>query len=54
MSPTDQIIALESDLNKLIDRYRMEFEMPYAAVIGVLQLKVVLLCNEAAKGDDAD
>lgn len=52
MNSNDQIIALESDLNKLIDRYRAEFEMPYAAVVGVLQLKVVLLCNKVERKEE--
>jgi len=35
------------ELDKLVDRYRSEYEMSYAAVVGVLQMKIHLLCDEA-------
>ena len=36
MSVREQIEAFSRDLNVVIDRYREEFELPYAAAIGVL------------------
>lgn len=47
MSHVDQIEHLENDLETIITRYRKEYEMTYAAMIGVFQLKVHQLSAEA-------
>ena len=52
MSGKEQIDAFASDLDKLIERYRLEFELTYAAVIGVLFLKAHLLCDESTDVED--
>ena len=36
MTISAQITALENDLDKLIERYRQEFDMPVACVVGTL------------------
>lgn len=47
MTDKEQIQHLSDDVDKLIERYRSEYDLPYAAVVGVLQMKAWLLCQEA-------
>jgi hypothetical protein len=47
MSESEQITALGADLDALIERYREEFDLTYAAVVGCLHIKAHLLCMEA-------
>ena len=39
MNQSDQITALEAEMDKLIDRFAEEFDMPVASIVGVLALK---------------
>lgn len=50
MNDSDQTAAFANDLDNLVDRYRAEFDVTYAAVIGVLFMKAQLLCTE--EGDE--
>lgn len=52
MDDKEQIQAFADDVDKLVERYRQEFDMTYAAVIGTLQMKVHLMCVEAGSRDD--
>jgi len=52
MSHNDQTNAFADDLDKLVERYRQEFEITYAQVVGCLQLKIHTLCAEAASRRD--
>jgi len=52
MSYNDQTNAFADDLDKLVERYRQEFEITYAQVVGCLQLKIHTLCAEAASRRD--
>lgn len=36
MTHSDQINAFKADIEKVVDRYRAEFDLPYASAIGVL------------------
>lgn len=47
MTEGEQTTAFANDLDKLVDRYRLEFDMSYAAVVGTLQMKSWLLSQEA-------
>lgn len=47
MTEKDQTDHFANDLDKLVDRYRSEYEISYASVVGVLQMKIHLLCSEA-------
>ena len=38
MDLSDQIDAFSDDLNRLIDRYRSEFDLTVPSVLGVLEL----------------
>lgn len=54
MSHVEQIEHLENDLDNIIERYRKEYEMTYAAMIGVFMLKVYQLSEEAYEEPPAD
>lgn len=47
MSEQEQTTHFSDELDALVNRFRSEYEMSYAAVVGVLQMKMFLLCQEA-------
>lgn len=47
MDAKDQIEHLENDLEIIIERYRKEYDLSYAAIVGVFMLKVHQLSVEA-------
>jgi len=47
MTERDQITAFADDIDRLVDRYRSEFEISLASAVGVLVMKAFLLCSEA-------
>jgi hypothetical protein len=50
MSDAEQIAALATDLQKVIDRYRAEFNLTLAAAIGTLEVvKLHLYQTESTK-----
>lgn len=53
MTEREQITHLSNEIDKLINRYRDEYDLSYAAVVGILQMKSHLLMSEAAE-DDSD
>lgn len=52
MSDDQQVMALADDLDKLIERYRVEFDLNFASVLGVLEAKKWFLIREAEKLKD--
>lgn len=50
--PIDQTTHFANDLEALITRYRHEYDITYAQLVGVLQLQVHLLCRETAERSD--
>lgn len=52
MSDKEQLQHFADDLDKLVDRYRDEYEISFGAIIGALQLKSYLLCQEAQNRED--
>lgn len=54
MDDKEQVTAFAGDVDRLVDRYRSEFDMTYAAVVGVLFMKAQLLCFEASDRADED
>lgn len=48
MSEDEQLAAFADELDKMIHRFSSEFDLSYAIVVGVLQMKVHVLCAEAA------
>lgn len=49
MTDSEQIAALETDLHRLIDRYRAEFNLTLAAAIGTLEVVKLELFNQQTK-----
>lgn len=52
MNERDQTQHFSDDLDALINRYRTEYDISYAAVLGALQMKIWLLCYEAKDAKD--
>lgn len=50
-----QITAFENEIEKVIQRFRHEYQLPYASLIGSLHLKAHELCKEAFEvGEEED
>lgn len=49
MSEKDQIDQLSNELDNLVERFRKEYDITYASAIGVLQLKIHSLGQEATE-----
>lgn len=47
MDANEQIKHFANELDNLVDRYRIEYDLSYAAVVGALAMKQHLLCGEA-------
>jgi len=43
MDEKEQIDNFADDLDRLVNRYRIEYDLNYAAVVGVLAMKMHLL-----------
>lgn len=52
MTDKEQTDHFANDIDSLVERYRSEYEISYAAVVGVLQMKIHLICKEAAEHGD--
>lgn len=54
MSEKEQIDHFANELDSLVNRFRTEYEMTYASIVGTLQMKAHLLCVEAEdRADEA-
>lgn len=49
MTENEQIEHFATELDKLVDRFRSEYQMAYASVIGILHIKAHLLADEAVE-----
>lgn len=54
MNEHEQVRAFGNDLDALVDRHRREFDLSYAAAVGVLHMKAHLLCSEAEERGDEE
>lgn len=54
MTPNEQIDAFSIDIGKVIDRYRREFDLSYAAAVGTLMIHVHRLMNEGQRSLEDD
>ena len=54
MTDIEQIDHFSNELDRLIDRFRMEYEISYAAVIGTLHIKATTLVIDAAEEREDD
>lgn len=52
MTQREQCSHFGDDLDRLVDRYRDEYDMTMASVVGVLHMKAWLLCEEAGESND--
>ena len=48
----EQVEHFANELDRLVDRFRSEYDMNYACVVGVLQMKAFLLFQEAQERED--
>jgi len=54
MTQQEQINCFAKELTKLIDRYADEFDLSYAAVVGVLKIKADGLSAQARRTEEKD
>jgi hypothetical protein len=54
MTESQQIEAFANELDRLVERFESEYDMTYAAVVGVLHLKMHLLCQAWNEDHDDD
>lgn len=54
MTEKEQIEAFADDLDRLVDRYCDEFDLSYAAAVGVLHFKAHLLMDSWDESPDED
>jgi len=61
MTPDEQVDAFHNDLISLVNRYKLEFDMTYTQMVGVLEMyKMELFCeamtllNDKRDDDDED
>ena len=52
MTIKEQIYSFGNELDKLVERYRSEFDLPYGAVVGTLTVKATLLTLESVEDQD--
>ena len=52
MTEHEQTDAFAADIERVIQRYRKEFQISYAAVIGILFIKAHDLASETLEDDD--
>lgn len=49
MPHDEQVKQFADELDRLVERYRDEYDLTYAAVVGTLHMKAYLLCGEAGE-----
>ncbi len=54
MTSEEQCLAFEADLDRLIDRYFEEFDLPLVSVIGMLHVKLHEITLQAFEDDEDD
>lgn len=47
-----QVQQFADELDRLVERFRAEYDLSYAAVVGTLQMKSHLICSEAEDSED--
>jgi hypothetical protein len=52
MTDKNQTEHFANEIDGIIDRARSEYDLSYAAIVGVLQMKIHLLCDEASERAD--
>lgn len=49
MNHKDQTFHFADELDKLCERFTQEYDLTYAQAVGVLTMKIHLLCSEAGE-----
>lgn len=53
MTDSEQISAFVSEMHKLIDRFRAEYDLPVASILGAIEcVKLELFVNEKNDQDE--
>ncbi len=52
MTDPEQTTHFANEIDALVDKYRNEYDITYASIVGVLQMKIHLLCEEAEERED--
>lgn len=52
MTEKEQINHFADDLDNLVERYRSEYDISYASIVGSLSMKAFLLAQEASDLSD--
>jgi hypothetical protein len=47
-----QVTQFANEIDRLVDRFRSEYDLTYAEAVGVLTMKTHLLCAESAERGD--
>lgn len=47
-----QVQQFADELDRLVERFRAEYDLSYAAVVGTLHMKANLMCSEAENRED--
>lgn len=54
MTSREQLKAFSNELDKLVDRFGEEYDLSYAQIIGTMQYKVHLLCEQAGEESEEE
>lgn len=54
MTSQEQTFHFGDELDKLVNRFRQEYDMEYAQIVGTLHMKAHLLCQEACEREGED
>lgn len=54
MDIVEQIVAFATDLDKLVSKYGKEFNLPAAAVIGILHMQIRFIEDDVIKRDEEE
>lgn len=54
MSSNEQIEHLTNDLEKVIRRYRSEYNLSYASVVGVIEILKLAIVQEAFDDEESE
>lgn len=52
MDSTEQVRALSDELDSLFNRYKDEFDLSFAEILGILYMKAHLVAHEAIEQQD--
>ena len=54
MNHKQQLAHFSNDLDTLVNRYRSEYDLTYGAIVGALEFKKWILCQEAQNSQEEE